>query len=101
MASAANRAYMVSSIGLKRILVVDPQCGALIFFSRNAIPGDQQVNVGAHKATERVLRGTHNRFAADIEAGVDQNRAAGTRLEGGEQGVVARVGFLMNSLDAR
>src|SRR5712691_2415558 len=91
----------VFSIRLERVLVVDPQRWVLVLLPGNAVAGDQEVDVGSHKAAERVFRGADNRLAPDIEARVYQNRTAGTRLERREQRVIARVGLLVNGLDAR
>src|SRR6266446_5752900 len=90
-----------TSIRLEHALVIDAKCRVLVFLPGDAIASNQQFDVGPHKAPERVLRGTDNRFASDIEAGVDQNRAAGTRLESREQRVVTRVCLLVNRLNTR
>ena len=60
-----------------------------------------RVELGPHEATEGVLRRADNGLAAHIKAGVDQDGAAGFRLEAAEQRVEARVDFGMDGLDAR
>src|SRR5213595_3941945 len=49
------------------------------------------VHLGAHEAEVGVLRGAHDRLAADVEARVDEHGTAGQRLEAAEQRVIERV----------
>ena len=49
--------------------------------SQKAVADDQHLDLGAHEAAERVLRRADDRLAAHVEAGIDQHRAAGLRLE--------------------
>src|SRR5215471_8481512 len=60
-----------TSIGLAHALIVNSQCRVLIFFAGNAVAGDQKLDIGSHKAAERVFRAADDRLAPDIEAGVD------------------------------
>src|ERR1700736_1693899 len=55
--------YIARSIGIKHALVVDAQRGVLIFLARDAIAGDQQLDVGPHKAAKCVFRGADDRLA--------------------------------------
>jgi len=91
----------MASIGLEHAPVVDAKRSVLVFLARDAIADNQEVDVGSHKAAERVFRGADDRLASDIEAGVHQSRAAGARLEGGEQRVITRVCLFVNCLDTR
>src|SRR2546423_10302 len=72
-------------IGIEHALVVDAQRRVLIFLAGDAIAGDEELDIGTHKAAERVFRGADDRLTPDVEAGVDQHRAAGARLECREQ----------------
>ena len=91
----------MASIGLEHTPVIDAERSVLIFLARDTIAGNQEFDVGSHKAAERVFRGTDDRLASDIEAGVHESRAAGARLEGGEQRVITRVRLSVNCLDTR
>lgn len=77
------------------------ESGILVFFSEEAIADRQGFNLGSHEAAEGVFRCADDRFAADIEAGIDDHRAAGRMFEGFNQIVIARVGVLMGCLDPR
>src|SRR5216683_8208432 len=90
----------IFSIRLEGVLVLDAQRRVLVFLAGNAVAGDQEFDVGSHKAAERVFRRADNRLASDIEAGVYQDRTAGALLERREQRVIARVSLLVNGLDA-
>src|ERR1043166_8121212 len=74
-----------ASIGVERGLVIELEAGILPLLAQDAIAGDQKLDLRAHEAAERVLGGAHDRLATHVEAGVDQHRAAGARLEGREQ----------------
>ena len=91
----------MASIGLEHTPVIDAERSVLIFLARDTIAGNQEFDVGSHKAAERVFRGADDRLASDIEARVHQSRAAGARLEGGEQRVITRVCLFVNCLDTR
>ena len=91
----------MASIGLEHAPVVDAKRSVLVFPARDAIAGNQEVDVGSHKAAEGVFRGADDRLASDIEARVHQSRAAGARLEGGEHRVITWVRLFVNCLDTR
>jgi hypothetical protein len=55
------------SIGLEHAPVVDAKRRVLVFLARDAIAGNQEVDVSSHKAAERVFRGADDRLASDIE----------------------------------
>lgn len=51
---------------------------ALLFvLAYNMPPQHQNVHVGHGKTAERVVGGTHDGFATDVKAGIDQHRAIG------------------------
>ena len=81
------------------ILVVEFQGGILIFLAKETIADDENVDLAPHKAAECVLGRADDRLAAHIEAGIDQNRAAGQFLKAAEQRVVTRIGFAVHGLD--
>ena len=89
------------SVEFERGLVILLKGGVLVFFAEEAVADGERFNSGAHEAVERVLRRAHDGFAAHIETGIDDDGAAGQALEGAEQRVIARVGFLVHGLDAR
>src|SRR5579863_5138231 len=89
------------SIGFETILVFAAQGRILILFAQHAVAGDQHFDVGTHEAAEGIFRRAHDRFAADVEARIDQYRTAGADIETREKFVIARVGLLVDGLDAR
>jgi hypothetical protein len=46
----------MASIGLEHAPVVDAKQSVLVFLARDAIADNQEVDVGSHKAAERVFR---------------------------------------------
>src|SRR5271165_4496737 len=66
-----------SSIRRKRVLVVKLEIGVLRVLAQEAVAHGKPVDLGAHEAAEGVSRRKDDRLAAHVEAGVDQNRAAG------------------------
>src|SRR6516164_4420909 len=75
---------VMASIRLEHAPVVDAKRRVLIFLARDTIAGNQEFDVGSHKAAERVFRGADDRLASDIEARVHQSWAASALLEGRE-----------------
>ena len=71
-----------ASIELEGILVVPPESRVLIFLPQEAVADGQHLDLGAHEAAEGVLRRADDGLAAHVEAGVDEDRAAGAVLEG-------------------
>jgi hypothetical protein len=88
-------------IRFERVLVIDAQRRILVLIPRNAVAGNQKLNIGPHEAAERVFWGTDDQFASHIKAGIDQNRASGPRLENSKQCMLTRFYFLMNGLNTR
>src|SRR5436190_18620270 len=78
------------SVELELVLVVDREGAVLVLLAQEAVADDQGVHLRAHEAAERVLRRADDRLSPDVEAGVDEHRAAGALFELGKQGVVAR-----------
>src|SRR5262249_37931849 len=87
--------FIPTSVGIEGIAIVQHQIGTLPVFMQNAIADHQHVDLGAHQATEGILRGVRDRLAAHIETGVHQDRAAGLALEGGEEAMEAGIGLAM------
>ena len=52
----------------------------------------QQIELGPHETAEGIFRCAHDGFAAHIEAGIGEDRAAGQLLEARQQRVITRVG---------
>jgi hypothetical protein len=48
----------------------------LLVLAQNTIPNREEFDLGAHKTGKRVLS-ADDRFAADVETGVHESRAAG------------------------
>lgn len=59
------------------------------------------VHPGAHEAGVGVGGGTDDRFAADVERGVDDETAAGSCLKGLDDGMEVRGGGAVDGLDTR
>ncbi len=89
------------SIERESFFVVDPEAWVLRLFPEQTIADRQYLDPRAHETAEGILRRADDGFAPHVEAGVDQHRAAGARLERAEQGVIAGVGLPVDGLDAR
>src|SRR5688500_19477938 len=70
----------------------------LAILVENAVLEHQNVHFRPHETTIRVFRRADDRLAAHVERGVDQHRASGALLEFLEQGVVPRVGLMMDGV---
>src|SRR5687768_6716286 len=53
----------------------------LAILAKNRAADDEEIQIGPHETPEGVLRRAYDRLAAYVEAGIDQHRAAGARLE--------------------
>src|SRR5688500_10124133 len=62
------------SVELEGILVVDLQRRILRLLGEQAVADGERLDVAAHEAAEGVFGRAHDRFAANVEAGVDQHR---------------------------
>src|SRR5258708_7307118 len=91
----------VGSVEPKRILIVELEGGVLVSFLQIKIANGEHVKLCTHKAAKRVFWRAYDRLPAHIEAGIDQNGAAGLSLECGQQGMEARVGLGVNGLNPR
>ena len=69
------------SIELKCVLVIELKRWILLFFLKKAVADHKRFDVGAHEATKCVSDCADDRFAADIETGIDQDRTPGELLE--------------------
>src|SRR6058998_875961 len=98
--SERSRRAPSSSVGLEGRLVIALEGGILAFLAQVAISGGESIELASHEAAKRVLRRAYDGFAAHVEAGIHEHRAAGSALERREQRVVARVGVLMHGLHA-
>ena len=58
--------------------------------AQEAVFHDEDIHVGEHEAAVGAGRTVNNGFTANIEAGVDQNRASGALFEGFQDGVKTR-----------
>src|SRR5438552_1013813 len=90
-----------SSVELERGGVVGLFPGILFRLGEVAVADGERVYLRSHEAAERVLGRADDRLAADVEARVDEDRAAGALLEARNQRVEARIGVGVNGLDAR
>ena len=52
---------------------------------------DANIKFSAKEAAQRVLWRADDRFAADVETGVDENRAASQFFKSGKESVKARI----------
>src|SRR5258706_2019735 len=91
----------LSSVRVEGILIVELERRILPRLVEEAVADDERLDLGTHEAAERVLGRADDRLAAHVEAGVDEHRAAGRRLERLEQAVETGVGLLVHRLDAR
>ena len=91
-----------SSSNCSRYSAVSISCAPrLLLLEQHEVLEHQRVHVRRHEAAVGVLRRADDRLAADVEAGVDDDRAAGLLLEALEQPVVAAVPLGVDGLDAR
>src|SRR4051794_15038023 len=89
------------SVRLELVLVVPDSRLILVLLAEHAISDGKQVDVCSHEAAECVLWRAHNRLPTHVKARINQNWAAGTRLEAGEERVEQQVGFGVDRLHAR
>src|SRR5579859_1125948 len=88
-------------IQLELMFIVLLERRVLRFLAQEAIADRERLDLGAHEAAERVLGAADDRLATHVEAGVDDDRAAGLLLELADQVVESRIGFLVHRLHAR
>lgn len=89
------------SIRLERQTVIHLQRRILLVLLQHAVADHEQIECVAHEAAEGVFGRADDRFAAEVEGGVDQDRAAGLSLGGAQQLVKARISIAVHGLDAR
>ena len=87
----------MASIGLEHAPVVDAKRRVLVFLSRDTIAGNQEFDVGSHKAAERVFRGADDWLASHVEAGVHEDRATRQVLEFRDQLVIEGIYFSLKA----
>src|SRR5262245_57577824 len=89
-AGISSRAYWIALlIELELILVVELQRFGLPRLLEVAVADRERVDLRAHEAAEGVLGRADDRFAAHVEAGVDDHRTARQPLELRDERVVA------------
>src|SRR3954467_982477 len=96
-APAMTAAFLIQ---LELVLIVLLERRVLHFLAQEAVADRERLDLGAHEAAERVLRAADDRLAPHVEAGVHDDGGAGLALEARDQIVEARVGFLVDGLDA-
>ena len=82
------------------MLIVAHQVSILLRLAQDTVSNREKIDLRSHEAAEGVFRRADDRLAAHIEAGVDEHRAAGQRLEAADQRVIARIGLRVHGLDA-
>jgi len=83
------------------VLVFALHTGFLVFFAEEAVAYREGFDLSAHEAAECIFGKANNGLAADVEAGVDDDRAPCALFELRDQSVIAGVGVAMDGLDAR
>src|ERR1700730_13438880 len=78
---AERSVTLMTSIQIHRQPVIALEAGILIGLLQHAVTNDKHVELVAHEAAEGVFRRAYDRFAANVEAGVDQDGAAGQSLK--------------------
>src|SRR3954463_14798248 len=86
-------------VELEGVLVVELEGGILVFLLEEAVADHQHLDLAAHEAAEGVLGRADDRFAAHVEGGVHDHRAAGLILERRDQVVERLVGLFVHRLD--
>src|SRR6188472_4371855 len=81
------------SIELETALVLPLQRGVPVLFSQQAIADGQCFDLGSHETAECVLGRADDGLATDVEARVDDDRAAGETFERAQQRVITRIRF--------
>ena len=79
------------SVEVVCVLVIPDKARILVFLSHDAIADGKKFNICAHQAMECIFGSANNRFAANIERRIDQNRTAGEITKPADQLVVARM----------
>src|SRR6476659_7116240 len=99
--AGARSRSVLTSVECELFRVVRLQRRILLALAEHAIADDEQVELGPHEASPRILRGAHDRLAAHVEARVDEDPAPGSLLEPTDQLVIPRIRLSMHRLDAR
>src|SRR5215510_16399040 len=68
--------FMKGSIRREGVAVVPPQRRQLLLLAQHAVADGEHVELGSHEAAESILWRAHDRLAAHVETGVDQDRTA-------------------------
>src|ERR1700738_3961938 len=72
----------------------------LLGLAQHAVADYEHIQLVAHEAAESVFRCADDRLTAHVEAGVDQHRTPGPRLESREQPMKAGIGRRADGLNA-
>src|SRR5229473_5924331 len=72
----------------------------LLGLAQHAVADYEHIQLVAHEAAESVFRCADDRLTAHVEAGVDQHRTPGPRLESREQSMKAGIGRRADGLNA-
>src|SRR5438105_2185976 len=100
MVPKRRQASSKSSVELEARCVVLLELAILLFLSQKTVSYGKRLDLRAHEAAERVLRGTDDGLASDIETGIDQYGTVRAPLELSQKRVIPRIGLLVHGLDA-
>src|SRR6266478_2918916 len=88
-------------VQIESTLVVQFETGILLFLLQDTIADNQRFNLRPHETTKSVAGCTNDRFAANVETGIDDHRASGQVAKAADQGVITRVGLPADGLNPR
>ena len=80
--AAEPRNQVDSSVQLESAFVIVLERSVLLSLLQIKIAYDQNIELGTHEATKGLFGCAHDWLSADVEAGIDYNRAAGLVPEG-------------------
>src|SRR5215472_12891651 len=98
---SVSPSFPPSSVRIEPIPIVEAQGWILVLLLQEAIADHEDLDLAAHETAECVIGRAGDRLAAHIEAGIDENWAAGQCLKTAQQRMVARVGLTMHGLNPR
>src|SRR5712691_7328810 len=96
-----RRDVHADSIRCEGVLVVDTQRGKLLVLAKYTVSDGEHVELRPHEASEGIFRRANDRFAAHVETGVHQHRAASSIAKLAQEAMETGIGLRMHRLNPR
>src|SRR5215813_9401380 len=90
----------MASIWCEGIFIIDTQRGKLLVLAEDTISDGKHVELCPHEASEGIFRRANDRFAAHVETGVHEHRAAGSITKIAQKSMETRIGLGMHRLNS-